>query len=49
MLHGVFGFVFKALHYDQGQLEMLRKVSTECNKVSAVLCVVGITVLVCSL
>ncbi|XP_065919777.1 glycerol-3-phosphate acyltransferase 1, mitochondrial-like isoform X2 [Dysidea avara] len=32
VLHGVFGFVFKGLHYDQGQLEMLRKVSTECNK-----------------
>ena len=44
MLHGVFGFVFKGLHYDQGQLEMLRKVSTECNKVGTVMRGVDITV-----
>ena len=33
MLHAVFRLVSKGLHYDQGQVEMLRRVSTDCDKV----------------
>ena len=33
MLHAVFRLVSKGLHYDQGQVEMLRRVYTDCDKV----------------
>ena len=33
MLHAVFRLVSKGLHYDQGQVEILRKVSADCDKV----------------
>ena len=36
MLHAVFRLVSKGLHYDQGQVEILRKVSADCDKVMCV-------------
>ena len=46
VLHGVFRLVCKGLHYDQGQVEILRRVSTDCDKVQYV-CVVCVRVCVC--
>lgn len=33
VLHGVFRLVCSGLHYDQGQVEILRRVSSDCDKV----------------
>ena len=36
VLYGVFSLVCKGLHYNQGQVEMLRRVSADCEKVQCV-------------
>ena len=47
VLHGVFSLVCKGLHYDQGQVEILRRVSTDCDKVQCVCVCVCVYVCVC--
>ena len=36
VLYGVFSLVCKGLHYNQGQVEMLQRVSADCEKVQCV-------------